>query len=172
MGLKPGEWLEDAMRNGLIEPSQLSRPVATPPTLLAPSVAIVAKKPTPVETQAKRRLVIEFDIPVRTASEANARGKRKAEIARKSAVKAIAKSCLPRLAEPFPLPCRVTMTRHGIKKLDEDNLGRALKSVRDCLADWLGVDDGDEGRRGKVVWRCRQVAGWEPLVRVRVESVT
>jgi hypothetical protein len=130
------------------------------------------KRPTPVATSAPPRLVIEFDIPARTKSEANAGGSLRGSIARKSQLKSIAEESLPRLAMPFPLPCRVTMTRYGVKKLDEDNLGRALKSVRDVVAKWLGVDDGDEGPRGRVTWRPRQAASWVPFVRVRVETTS
>lgn len=43
------------------------------------------------------------------------------------------------------IPCSVLLTRikpQG-KDLDDDNLTGALKGVRDQVAEWLGVDDGD-----------------------------
>lgn len=40
------------------------------------------------------------------------------------------------------LPCVVTLTRCAPSNgLDDDNLASALKSVRDEVAKWLGVDD-------------------------------
>lgn len=40
------------------------------------------------------------------------------------------------------LPCTVLLTRYAPSNgLDDDNLCGALKSVRDAVAAWLGVDD-------------------------------
>jgi hypothetical protein len=46
------------------------------------------------------------------------------------------------------LPCVVTLTRFSPspKPLDDDNLEGSLKYVRDTVAKWLGVDDGDKAR--------------------------
>lgn len=41
------------------------------------------------------------------------------------------------------LPCVITLTRLAPRPLDDDNLRGALKSVRDGIADWAGVDDRD-----------------------------
>jgi hypothetical protein len=95
----------------------------------------------------------------------------RASLSRKKQLKDITRESLPRLAEPFPLPARVTMTRHGKRLLDTDNLARALKSVRDVIADWLGVDDGRAEQVGHVIWCVQQIDKREPLVRVRVETV-
>lgn len=127
-----------------------------------------ARKPLAVRTSVQPRLVMEFDIAARTASEPNIGGQLSRKISRKSEVKRIAAESLPRLREPFPTPCRVTLTRHGLKQLDDDNLRTALKAIRDVIAGWVGVDDGDKQH---IVWRYRQVASWVPFVRVRVESV-
>lgn len=66
------------------------------------------------------------------------------------------------------LPCVVLLTRVAPSAgLDDDNLAGALKSVRDAVAQWLGVDDRDREtvryeyaqRRGKwgveIAWRDR-----------------
>ena len=47
----------------------------------------------------------------------------------------------------------VTMVAHLPRFFDDDNLANALKPVRDEVADWLGIDDGD----GRVRWECGQV---------------
>jgi len=45
------------------------------------------------------------------------------------------------------LPCVVVLTRRAPSGgLDDDNLVGALKGVRDAVAEWLGVDDGDVRR--------------------------
>lgn len=46
----------------------------------------------------------------------------------------------------------VTLTRLAPRRLDSDNLQRALKAVRDGVADALGVDDGDP----RIEWRYGQ----------------
>jgi len=54
-------------------------------------------------------------------------------------------------------PITVTLTRVAPRLFDDDNLGAAFKSVRDGIADKIGVDDGSKQikfkyaqRRGKV----------------------
>lgn len=44
-----------------------------------------------------------------------------------------------------PIPCSVLLTRIKPmgKELDDDNLTSSLKSVRDQVAQWLGIDDRD-----------------------------
>jgi hypothetical protein len=39
----------------------------------------------------------------------------------------------------------ITLTRIAPRELDDDNLAGGFKSVRDGVADWLGIDDGDKG---------------------------
>jgi hypothetical protein len=43
-----------------------------------------------------------------------------------------------------PFPVKVTLTRIGPRKMDQQNLGGALKHIIDGIADAYGVDDGDE----------------------------
>lgn len=56
-------------------------------------------------------------------------------------------------------PVTITLTRISPRKLDDDNLQSALKSVRDGIADRLGIDDGDARLRwlyGQEKWRPNQ----------------
>lgn len=111
------------------------------------------------------RLTLTVTIsPLRLPSEANRGGKLKDKIHRKNGVKAAVKASLPMLC--FPLPAVVTMTRLGGKRLDDDNLRRALKAVRDVVAEWLGVDDADP----KVCWRCRQRPAWRMGCRIWISE--
>lgn len=51
-----------------------------------------------------------------------------------------------------PLPVQITLTRCGPRKLDSDNLASSFKAVRDGVADWLVLDDGDE----RIEWDYEQ----------------
>lgn len=53
---------------------------------------------------------------------------------------------------PQTVPCSVTMTRLSCGELDDDNLAGSLKSTRDAIAQWLGVDDRDK----RVTWEKPQ----------------
>jgi hypothetical protein len=46
--------------------------------------------------------------------------------------------------KPPPLPVSVVIERSGPRSLDSDNLTISAKHVRDEIAKWLGVNDGDE----------------------------
>jgi hypothetical protein len=74
-----------------------------------------------------------------------------------------------RLAPPT-LPCVVTMTRIAPRLLDDDNLARSAKAVRDQLAELLAIDDRDP----RVAWRCEQERGGvrEYSVRIRLECAS
>lgn len=128
-------------------------------------VPAAPRRPPADPGPARRRLVVEVEVAVRTASEANAGGALRGKLARKTAVKDAVGAALPALGERFPLPARVTLTRASGGRLDSDNLQTALKVVRDQVAAWLGVDDADP----RVRWVYRQRPGWVAGVRIRVE---
>jgi endonuclease III len=66
------------------------------------------------------------------------------------------------------LPVDVHIERVGPRKLDSDNLEISAKHVRDEIAKWLGIDDGDES---KCRWKVSQSNGpYE--VRVSIVSRT
>jgi hypothetical protein len=102
--------------------------------------------------------------PLTLKSEANAGGKLRDKIARKSTVKAAIVHALPDMR--FPLPVVVKLTRIGQKRLDDDNLRPALKAVRDCVAAWLGVDDANPLIR----WEYGQRAGYTPGCMIRIKT--
>lgn len=52
-----------------------------------------------------------------------------------------------------PLPVSVSLTRISANFLDDDNVRGALKSVRDEVAAWIGVDDRDP----RVLWHYGQL---------------
>ena len=105
-------------------------------------------------------------LPLRLASEANARGSWHAGAARARLARAQVNAALRRAEPgPLPLPVVVRITRVGPRRLDDDNLSRAAKALRDGVADWLGCDDGDP----RVSWHYAQAVAREYRVVVTVE---
>lgn len=70
---------------------------------------------------------------------------------------------------PPPLPVVVTLTRIGVRDLDDDNLAAGFKSVRDEVAAWLGCGDG---KKDPVTWVYEQERGPPKVyaVTITVES--
>jgi hypothetical protein len=151
------EFVQQAIAKGLIAADQLAPQFAE--TVKAKPLA--KESPLPLS---RISLAVRIS-PLRLASEANARGKLRDKIARKSAVKTAVKACLPEMQ--FQLPVTVTLTRLGGKRLDDDNLARSMKAVRDVVAEWLGVDDADPRIRWRYQSRPAYVMGCMITVRTR-----
>lgn len=66
------------------------------------------------------------------------------------------------------LPVVVTLTRIAPRVLDSDNLASGFKAVRDGIADWLRIDDGDE----RIGWLYRQRKGAPKEYAIEVEFLT
>lgn len=69
------------------------------------------------------------------------------------------------------LPVVVTLTRIGVRDLDDDNLAAGFKSVRDEVAAWLGCGDG---KKDPITWRYEQRRGakGEYAITITIESAT
>lgn len=67
-----------------------------------------------------------------------------------------------RATDPFER-LAVRLVRVGTRKLDDDNLAHAFKAVRDEIAAFFGVDDGDERR---IRWEYAQAKGKPSMVRI------
>jgi hypothetical protein len=61
----------------------------------------------------------------------------------------------------------IVLTRIAPRKLDTDNLASGFKAVRDGIAEWLGIDDGDS----RLDWQYRQRNGGVKVYRVEVEII-
>jgi hypothetical protein len=57
-------------------------------------------------------------------------------------------------------PLRIVLTRIGPRTLDTDNLGGALKAVRDEVAEWLGINDGNP----RLDWKPDQRRGEDGVI--------
>lgn len=64
-------------------------------------------------------------------------------------------------------PWRVVITRCGPRAMDTDNVCTSAKGVRDAVAAWLGIDDGDE----RAAWEVRGEVARGYAVRVSVEPL-
>ena len=100
--------------------------------------------------------VTSVTIPMHLPSRANYRGHTRAKkhtrlVREQRAVTRIVLSAKERCCPS--LPCVIRLTRISPRELDrEDNLPMSLKSVRDGVCDWLGVDD----RTRDIEWRYEQ----------------
>lgn len=89
---------------------------------------------------------IEIEMPIIVVSEANRRDHHMARYRRSKRQSSLCKIACLRLIKPLPEDyfAKITLTRLGKRTLDTDNLAGAFKSVRDIIADLLGVDDGSD----------------------------
>jgi hypothetical protein len=87
-------------------------------------------------------------VPLLTISEANSRGHWSARAKRVKAQRWAMTLVLGVRPGFIPSSMVVRLTRMSARSLDTDNLASAFKAVRDQIAEWLGVDDGDPN----VVW--------------------
>lgn len=128
--------------------------------------------PPDVRTVRPAGWAVTLTLPCRVISEANRRDhwtvkRRRAEIQTDALRRACERAGWLRVVvwdwRP-PVPCVVTFTHVG-PEMDDDNLRSAFKALRDEVAKWLLVDDGD----GRVEWRYEQRTG-EPGCVIRVEG--
>ena len=90
-------------------------------------------------------------VPVRTVSEANTHDHWRKRHARAKAQRGAIALKFTRLPLPAP-PLVVRLERIAGRRLDDDNLRSAFKAIRDEVAKFIGVDDGDE----RVKWEYDQ----------------
>lgn len=99
-------------------------------------------------------------LPIRTRSEANQREHWAPKAKRVKEQRFVARNALchhpawPDLYEAGG-PFRIELTRISPRGLNDDNLVRSMKAIRDGIADALGIDDGDP----RLTWVYRQERG-------------
>jgi len=108
-----------------------------------------------------------YTLPIKLVSEANVRehyfAKARRSHDQRRTIEIALASCRPMARDGASY--RVIMTRHGVRQLDDDNLARSCKSVRDEIARWLKVDDGDMSR---VRWEYAQHTDGRYGVTIRI----
>lgn len=111
--------------------------------------------------------MIKLDIGIRTVNEANAHEHWRKRYARTRAQRHAVALALARHRPPTP-PVRVTLQRIAPRAMDSDNAIIALKTVRDAIAAWLGVDDGPHDTRA--AWHYEpQGKAKDYAVRIEIE---
>ncbi len=112
-----------------------------------------------------KRIGVAVELPLKTVSELNgAHGHWAASAARRKKQRRTAMLACPATT----LPCVVRLVRLSAGTLDDDNLRAALKSVRDGIADRLGVADNSP----LVRWEYGQAKCKRGEYGVRVEITT
>jgi hypothetical protein len=110
-----------------------------------------------------QRPLLTVKVPVRLRNTSNSRDGWRATAKRAKSVRSLAKSLFRGRA--VPLPCSVRLIYIGPRQLDDDGVASAVKSLRDGVADALGVDDRDS----RVVWVADQERGGVREYSARVE---
>ena len=132
----------------------------------------LAREPRELDLTAKDDGVIALWIFVETQSEANNREHwvlkaKRAAIQRREAHEAMNAWFLGKPGRRVKYPCSITITRVSPRGLDDDNLARSAKAIRDGLADSLRIDD----RSPSVKWLYEQKRdGKLKAVQVRIEE--
>jgi hypothetical protein len=112
-------------------------------------------------------LTIRVEVPLKLPSVANMREHHMARYRRTKAQRTAVAWRLKLLRDVLtPPPNVVTLIRVAPRKLDSDNLVSAFKAVRDQVAEFLGVDDGDS----RVTWMYGQLKG-EAMVLIDFEAL-
>lgn len=115
---------------------------------------------------------LDLTAPIKVVSEANRGGKEhwsvKVKRKKNQQTEILAELSNALLGKQVILPCQVTLTRIGPKKMDDDNLARAFKGIRDAIAGKLGVDDGDS----KVKWIYGQDPRGKREYSIKVEIIS
>ncbi len=104
-------------------------------------------------------------VPLRLKNPLNNREHWRKVSARGADEKGLTRMMLGRRPVP-PLPLTITIVRVGPRKLDSDGLAASAKHVRDAVASWIGVDDGDE----RLGWVYTQQQSSDHAVHIVVES--
>lgn len=96
------------------------------------------------------KMIISFEIPIRTISEANTSEHWTKRRLRRKSQQFFVRLSYMRYVKDLQLPCKILITRIGPRRLDFDNLCSSQKGVVDALCDCIipglapGRADGDE----------------------------
>lgn len=107
------------------------------------------------------------EIPIRLVSLANQREHWSRRAARAQRHKGLVEAIVGPIWRQgqLELPLTVLITRIAPRRLDSDNLAISAKSIRDGVADMIGIDDADP----RVIWLYDQERGGVKEYAVRIE---
>jgi hypothetical protein len=115
--------------------------------------------------------MIEVEMDMKIVSVANMRLHWAAKARLTKSQRQKTRNALAAVAQSFGvevLPVTVVLTRVAPRRLDGDNLQSGFKAVRDGVADWLGVDDGNS----LVDWQYAQRSAGAKVYKVEIEVIT
>jgi len=126
------------------------------------------------------RMVISMLLAVRVESEANLQaasyGQRMAKARRTKIQRSIAKNMVGQALRDIGIrpgyfdagnkDCLVVLTRIAPRSLDDDNLPRSFKAIRDGIAEALGMDDNT---KSKLKWQYAQEKGPPKQYAIRIQ---
>lgn len=108
-------------------------------------------------------MIVTVEIPLRVTNASNGSHGHWAMRAKKRAADRRSVALFTRSVTPPPLPCVVTLVRLAPRPLDSDGLRTAMKSVRDQVAIWLGLQVNAKGHAEdadpRVFWAYMQGRG-------------
>ena len=124
--------------------------------------------PHPQDPQSKGKYHFEYEIPLKTTSEANSREhwavKHKRHANQKKAIWGLFMKERPQII----LPCVIHIIRISPRQLDSDNLLTSLKYIRDAIAEQLipgkAVGRADDSR--DLAWRYSQEKGKPQAIKI------
>ena len=91
---------------------------------------------------------IEFDIPIRTVSEANCSENRFRKNKRHKGQQLFVKMSLGIFVKECSFPCEITLTRMSPRLFDDDNVVSSFKYVRDEISEYIAkLNMSDEERK-------------------------
>ena len=101
---------------------------------------------------------IEWFLPIFTVSEANSREHWHKKAVRHDMQRRWVKVKFLQEKPTITLPCQITLTRIGKRKLDSDNLPISMKWIRDAIADNIfpGLPPGRADDDERLVWKYDQ----------------
>ncbi len=111
--------------------------------------------------------MITLEIPIKTVSEANSREHWRVKNKRKQNQQAAVWFSLQSRSAFLPPPILVTLERIGKRLLDDDNLASSFKGIRDMVAAFYCLDDGDTKA---VRWKYSQSIGRDYAIRITISS--
>ena len=116
---------------------------------------------------------VAFVIPIKAVSEANVREHwttkaKRAKAQREAAKWFMGHAYLTRMQFKHSLVIGITRLGPWRRPMDDDNLARSMKAIRDGIADALGIDDGGPRLR----WDYAQEKAREYGVRVEIVEVS
>lgn len=151
------EALDDRRREGLLAINPHLRPAVAQSITRGELVEAHARHDGPRVTVVAKGLRLDLTPNARLHPQVVARRRRREHQVVTTALAGIA---------PPAGPWRVVITRVGPRAMDDDNRTSSAKGVRDAIAAWLGVDDGDDSVR----WEVRGELARGYAVRVQIEG--